>query len=54
MPVSHEHLEEGALLLREIVAVESQQLLEEVARVAEVAPFRHPVASTFRAPFGTW
>jgi alkylated DNA repair protein (DNA oxidative demethylase) len=41
MPVSHEQLEEGALLLREFVAVESQQLLEEVARVAGVAPFRH-------------
>ena len=41
MPVSHEQLEEGALLLREFVAVESQQLLEEVARIAQVAPFRH-------------
>jgi alkylated DNA repair protein (DNA oxidative demethylase) len=43
MSVSHEQLEEGALLLREFVAVESQQLLEEVARVAEVSPFRHLV-----------
>jgi len=41
MPVSHEQLEEGALLLREFVMVESQQLLEEVARIAQVAPFRH-------------
>ena len=41
MPVSHEQLEEGALLLREFVAVEAQQLLEEVARIAQVAPFRH-------------
>ena len=41
MPDSHEPLEEGALLLREFVAVESQQLLEEVERIAQVAPFRH-------------
>src|SRR5262245_16015852 len=39
----HEQLEEGALLLRGFVAVESQQLLEEAARVADAAPYRHLV-----------
>src|SRR4030095_14939543 len=40
-PNSREHLEEGAVLLRGFVAEKVPLLLEEVARVAEAAPFRH-------------
>src|SRR5438477_654082 len=38
-----EKLEEGAVLLRGLVAAQSSALLELVARVAEGAPFRHLV-----------
>src|SRR3954454_19090954 len=38
-----EPLEEGAVLLRGYVAAEAPALLDEVARVAAVAPFRHLV-----------
>ena len=40
---SREPLEEGAVLLRGFAAEKAPLLLEEVARVAEVAPFRHLV-----------
>jgi alkylated DNA repair protein (DNA oxidative demethylase) len=40
---SRERLEEGAVLLRGFVAEKAPLLIEEVARVAEVAPFRHLV-----------
>ena len=40
---SHERLEEGALLLRGFAVAEAPLLLEEVARVAQAAPFRHLV-----------
>src|SRR5882762_1863628 len=38
---SHERLEEGAVLLRGFAVAEVSLLLEEVARVAQAAPFRH-------------
>jgi DNA oxidative demethylase len=38
---SRESLEDGALLLRGFAIAEGQALLEEVARVAQAAPFRH-------------
>src|SRR5262249_46257729 len=38
---SFEWLEEGALLLRGLVVNEAASLLDEVARISEVAPFRH-------------
>ncbi len=40
---SREPLEEGAVLLRGFAAAEAAQLVEEVARVAATAPFRHLV-----------
>src|SRR5256885_17234424 len=40
---SHERLEEGAVLLRGFAVAEAPLLLEEVARVAQAAPFRHLV-----------
>ena len=40
---SHERLEEGALLLRGFAAAEAPLLVEEVARIAQVAAFRHLV-----------
>jgi DNA oxidative demethylase len=40
---SHEPLEQGAVLLRGFAAEKAPLLIEEVARVAEVAPFRHLV-----------
>ncbi len=38
---AREPLEEGAVLLRGFAAPDARQLLAEVARVAETAPFRH-------------
>jgi alkylated DNA repair protein (DNA oxidative demethylase) len=40
-PSSREPLEEGAVLLRGFAFAEARTLIEEVERVAEVAPFRH-------------
>ena len=40
---SQERLEEGAVLLRGFAVAEAPLLLEEVARVAQAAPFRHLV-----------
>jgi alkylated DNA repair protein (DNA oxidative demethylase) len=40
---SVEALEEGAVLLRGFATAEAPRLVEEVARIAEVAPFRHLV-----------
>ena len=42
-PRSSEQLEEGAVLLHGFAAGEAAELVEEVARVAQVAPFRHLV-----------
>jgi alkylated DNA repair protein (DNA oxidative demethylase) len=42
-PPSREPLEEGAVLLRGFATAEAPQLLKEVRRVAEAAPFRHLV-----------
>src|SRR6266849_9046258 len=41
LPCSRERLEEGAVLLRGFATSEAPALLEEVARVAQAAPFRH-------------
>ena len=41
--LSSEPLEEGAVLLRGFVAAEAPALIEEVARIAQAAPFRHLV-----------
>jgi alkylated DNA repair protein (DNA oxidative demethylase) len=43
LPPSREPLEEGAVLLRGFVSAEAPALLEEVARIAQTAPFRHLV-----------
>jgi alkylated DNA repair protein (DNA oxidative demethylase) len=43
LPRADEHLEEGAVLLRTFAASEAPALLEEVARIAKTAPFRHLV-----------
>jgi DNA oxidative demethylase len=43
LPPSQEWLEEGALLLRGFVTASAPALLEEVARIAQSAPFRHLV-----------
>src|SRR5580692_6246691 len=40
-PRSSEPLEEGAVLLRGFATAEAPALVEEVARVAQAAPFRH-------------
>jgi len=40
-PRSPERLEEGAVLLRGFAATEAPALVEEVARIAQAAPFRH-------------
>jgi len=40
---SHEQLEEGAALLRGFATAEAPALLQEVARIAQAAPFRHLV-----------
>src|SRR6266581_8465510 len=41
LPRSHERLEEGAVLLRGFATSEAPVLVEEVARIAQGAPFRH-------------
>ncbi len=43
LPPSCERLEEGAVLLRGFATAEAPTLLEEVARIAQAAPFRHLV-----------
>ena len=43
LPRSHERLDEGAVLLRGFATSEAPALLEEVARIALAAPFRHLV-----------
>jgi DNA oxidative demethylase len=43
LPPSCERLEEGAVLLRGFATAEAPALVEEVARIALVAPFRHLV-----------
>ena len=43
MPPSQERLEEGAVLLRGFATAEAPALVEEVARIAQAAPFRHLV-----------
>jgi alkylated DNA repair protein (DNA oxidative demethylase) len=43
LPPTHEQLEEGAVLLRGFAAADAPLLVEEVARVAQAAPFRHLV-----------
>ena len=40
---SVEQLQEGAVLLRGFVTAEAAQLMEEVTRIAQAAPFRHLV-----------
>jgi alkylated DNA repair protein (DNA oxidative demethylase) len=40
---AHEPLAEGAVLLRGFAAADAPALLEEVARIAQAAPFRHLV-----------
>ena len=40
---SREPLEEGAVLLRGFASVEAPELIEEVRKIAEAAPFRHLV-----------
>lgn len=42
-PSSHEPLEDGAVLLRGFAAALAPALVEEVARIAQAAPFRHLV-----------
>lgn len=44
-PQSREPLEEGAVVLRGFAAARAEQLLEDVARVAQAAPFRHLTVS---------
>ena len=43
LPRSDEQLEEGAVLLRGFATAEAPTLLDEVARIAQAAPFRHLV-----------
>ena len=43
LPPSCERLEEGAVLLRGFATGEAPALIEEVARIAQAAPFRHLV-----------
>lgn len=43
LPPSLQHLEEGAVLLRGFAASKAPMLIEEVERIAQVAPFRHLV-----------
>src|SRR3989442_5743379 len=43
LPSSHDQLEEGAVLLRGFAAAEAPLLVEEVARIAQGAAFRHLV-----------
>jgi alkylated DNA repair protein (DNA oxidative demethylase) len=41
LPGSHERLEEGAVLLRSFATSAAPTLLEQAARIAQAAPFRH-------------
>ena len=41
MLFGHEALEEGALLLRDFATAEVPQLLQDVARISQIAAFRH-------------
>ena len=43
LPRSSEQLEEGAVLLHGFATAEATVLVEEVARIAKAAPFRHLV-----------
>jgi alkylated DNA repair protein (DNA oxidative demethylase) len=43
LPRSQEQLEEGAMLLRSFAAAEAPMLVDEVARIAQIAAFRHMV-----------
>ncbi len=43
LPPARERLEEGAVLLRGFVTSEAPTLLEDVVRIAQIAPFRHLV-----------
>ena len=43
LPASRERLEEGAVLLHGFATAEAPVLVEEVARIAQAAPFRHLV-----------
>ena len=43
LPPTREPLEEGAVLLRGFAVSEAPALVEEVARIAQAAPFRHLV-----------
>ena len=43
LPCSQEQLEEGAVLLRGFAAAEAPVPIDEVARIASAAPFRHMV-----------
>jgi alkylated DNA repair protein (DNA oxidative demethylase) len=43
LPRSQAQLEEGAMLLRGFVTAEAPMLVDEVARIAQTAPFRHMV-----------
>jgi DNA oxidative demethylase len=43
LPRSNDRLEEGAVLLRGFATSEAPALVEEVARIAQGAPFRHLV-----------
>src|SRR6185369_2644318 len=43
LPQSSEQLEQGAVLLHGFARAEAPVLVEEVARIAKVAPFRHLV-----------
>ncbi len=43
LPPSRELLEEGAVLLRGFALAQAPALIEEVARIAQAAPFRHLV-----------
>jgi alkylated DNA repair protein (DNA oxidative demethylase) len=43
LPQSNERLEEGAVLLRGFASAEAPMLVEEVARIAQAAAFRHLV-----------
>ena len=42
-PPAREPLEEGAVLLRAFASAEASDLVREIARIAETAPFRHLV-----------
>lgn len=43
LPGASEQLEQGAVLLRGFAAAEAAALLEEIGRIAQMAPFRHLV-----------